>query len=177
MNFEPVDGGASLSEIGEIKAFMRTTAPYGYLKCDGSEYSIASYPKLTDMFTAEFGSPYYFGGSGSTFKVPDLRGEFLRGTGTNSHTNCGSGANVGTHQDGTRHIFLNWNNNENALYMDNAATGTNGLGNADRAFAYSGTGTGRRFASSSSWGSSTANGNSYTSRPTNTSVLYCIRAY
>ena len=35
----------------------------------------------------------------TTFKVPNLLGEFLRGTGTNSYTNQGSGANVGVHQD------------------------------------------------------------------------------
>jgi len=48
-------------------------APDGWLVCDGAEYSQTEY---ADLFQA-IGTIY--GGSASTFYVPDLRGEFIRG--------------------------------------------------------------------------------------------------
>ncbi len=174
-SLEPL--GSIDDEIGEIRSFMRNSAPRGWLICDGSSYSTDAYPKLVNLFIQEFGTAYKFGGSGGTFNVPDLRGEFLRGTGTNSHTNQGNGSNVGVHQDATRQLRLEWNNSENGMYIDNAPTGTSFLSNPDRTYAQNGAATGRRFASSSSWPASAASANAYTARPTNTSVLYCIRAY
>ncbi len=50
------------------------TVPSGYLVCDGSEVNIADYPLLF----AAIGTSW--GGNGSTtFRLPDLRGQFLRG--------------------------------------------------------------------------------------------------
>jgi hypothetical protein len=57
---------------------------------------------LAEFINTQFGSYNYFGGDGiTTFAVPDLRGEFLRCTGTNSHANNGNGSSVGIHQNGT----------------------------------------------------------------------------
>lgn len=58
---------------GTILTYVSTTAPQGYLFCDGASYSTASYPVLFSVIG------YKFGGSGSTFRVPDFRGRFLRG--------------------------------------------------------------------------------------------------
>jgi microcystin-dependent protein len=58
---------------GTILTFISTTAPQGFLYCDGASYSTASYPELFAVIG------YTFGGSGSTFRVPDFRGRFLRG--------------------------------------------------------------------------------------------------
>ena len=78
--------GSSL--VGSIYSYMGTYSPFGYLACDGSEYNISDYPRLAEHINRHFGSYNFFGGDGTTtFAVPDLRGEFLRGTGTNSHTN------------------------------------------------------------------------------------------
>lgn len=101
-------GGATLSQqstpIGAIIPYMGTTAPSGYLACDGGVYSISLYPLLAGFFETQFGSINYFGGDGTTtFAVPNLQGEFIRGAGTNSHSNQGSGGSVGEHQDGTTH--------------------------------------------------------------------------
>lgn len=50
------------------------TVPAGYLVCDGREVNIADYPLLF----AAIGTSW--GGNGSTtFRLPDLRGQFLRG--------------------------------------------------------------------------------------------------
>jgi len=50
-----------------------STAPSGYLICNGASYNTADYPRL-------FGAiGYTYGGAGGTFNVPDLRGQFIRG--------------------------------------------------------------------------------------------------
>ena len=73
---------------GTVLSYMGTTAPKGYLICDGTEYNISNHTNLANFIKDQFGSYNYFGGDGTTtFKVPDLRGEFLRGSGTNSHSN------------------------------------------------------------------------------------------
>lgn len=92
---------AGFTPVGSVIAIMGVTAPANYLACNGQIVNVADYPELANYFEQQFGTKYKFGGSGTTFGIPDLRGEFLRGTGTNSHTDQGSGANVGIHQDGT----------------------------------------------------------------------------
>lgn len=99
-------GGGGSAPIGTVIAFMGTTAPTNYVACDGTIYNISDYPKLANFFEQQFGTKNNFGGDGTTtFAVPNLNGEFLRGTGTNGHTNQGSGANVGVHQDATGILF------------------------------------------------------------------------
>lgn len=58
---------------GAIFHLATSTCPSGYLICDGDSYSTTAYPALF----AAIG--YTYGGSGTTFKVPDLRGLFVRG--------------------------------------------------------------------------------------------------
>lgn len=158
--------------IGMIISFMGKNAPAGYLICDGSEYNIADYEKLAEHFENEFGAVNNFGGDGTTtFAVPDLRGEFLRGTGTNGHTNQGNGAAVGVHQNATQHIKIGGGTTNNLyIYPNNAIW--YGEGDSD-ATASIGNNTIRYATLNNS--SAQQNPTYYTSRPTNTSVLYCIK--
>ena len=102
---------AGFTPVGTIISVMGVNAPANYLKCDGTVYNISDYPELATYFYLQFGSKNKFGGNGTTtFAVPDLRGEFLRGTGTNSHSGNGNGAAVGAHQNATYIPFLTtWN--------------------------------------------------------------------
>jgi microcystin-dependent protein len=59
-----------------VLPFAGSTIPPGFLLCDGSAVSQTTYP---DLFTA-IGITY--GGSGSTFNLPDMRGIFPKGAGT-----------------------------------------------------------------------------------------------
>jgi microcystin-dependent protein len=59
--------------IGTVSWFAGNAAPTGYLKANGASLSTTTYAALF----AAIG--YTFGGSGSSFNVPDLRGEFIRG--------------------------------------------------------------------------------------------------
>ena len=160
--------------IGTVISYMGNTAPKDYLVCDGTIYNISDYKELAEYIKVQFGSYNYFGGDGiTTFAVPDLRGEFLRGTGTNSHTNQGSGASVGVHQDGTEIPNVHYNGTK--LQMDvNTSETKLAVVSEDKAIKTTG---GRLWAQSST---TTGSDNlevrrAYTSRPTNTSVLYCIK--
>ena len=67
--------GIVLVPSGAVFSFARNTAPTGYLECDGSAVSRSTY---ADLFTA-IGTTFGSGNGSTTFNVPDLRGEFVRG--------------------------------------------------------------------------------------------------
>lgn len=172
--------GIEDTPVGHIIPYMGNNAPKHYLICDGREYNIVDYPYLVQHFTNEFGSSNYFGGDGTTtFAVPDLRGEFLRGTGVNSHTNQGSGSNVGVHQDATEHINFGVNTTDKSIWFDTSTprSGTTqvSIGKTDSDLKLTtGDNTKGLYANLTPW-STSSNYSHYTARPTNTSVLYCIK--
>ena len=84
--------------IGSILPYGGTTAPSGWFLCQGQALSRTEYADLFKAIGTNFGT----GDGSTTFNIPDLRGEFLRGAGTNSHANEGDGGTVGQHQAGTR---------------------------------------------------------------------------
>lgn len=61
--------------VGEIFFFAKSTPPEHALACDGAAVSRAAYPELFREIGTTFGS----GDGSTTFNVPDLRGEFVRG--------------------------------------------------------------------------------------------------
>ena len=60
---------------GIVLPFMGTTAPDGFLVCDGSEVSRTTYARLY----AAIGDTYGAGDGSTTFNLPDLDGRFLEG--------------------------------------------------------------------------------------------------
>jgi len=68
-------GVISGSEIGSVSAFAMPTPPAGWLVCDGSAISRTEY---ADLF-ATIGTLWGHGDEVTTFNLPDLRGEFVRG--------------------------------------------------------------------------------------------------
>lgn len=170
--FNPNYASTGFTPIGTIISVMGNIAPHNYLACDGALYQISEYPELAGYFEQHFTAKNFFGGDGeTTFAVPDLRGEFLRGTGTNSHMNQGSGENVGVHQDGTEiPYFGTYSASTPLIYMgamyESNVVLSNGM-NPDSVV-----GSARGAYVKGSYDSTFSKG--YTSRPTNTSVLYCI---
>jgi len=61
--------------VGTVSSVGSTVIPDGYLQCDGSTISRTTY---ADLF-ADIGTVYGVGDGSTTFNIPDLRGEFLRG--------------------------------------------------------------------------------------------------
>lgn len=65
---------------GAVQAFAMNSSPNGWLECDGAAVSRVTYE---DLFTA-ISTLYGVGNGTTTFNLPDLRGYFVRGAGTNS---------------------------------------------------------------------------------------------
>lgn len=77
--------GANLTGLvtvptGAVMPFAMNSAPTGWLACTGSLVSRVTYANL---FTA-IGTTYNVGDGSTTFGLPDLRGYFVRGSGTNA---------------------------------------------------------------------------------------------
>lgn len=168
--------GIEDTPVGHILSMMGKTAPKHYLNCDGSIYNITDYPYLSQYIKDQFGSFNFFGGDGTiTFAVPDLRGEFLRGTGTGTR-NTGSGSNVGAHQDPTGIPYLKayYESSTDHWIGSFEKTGSIVPTNTDKETKNS---TNLEYVrgqieTSSAYVNQTT---AYTSRPTNTAVLYCIK--
>ena len=157
--------------LGTVLPYYGETAPEHFLICDGTEYLKSDYGELaTHLLSLTDPTPYQ-GSDSDHFKVPDLRGEFLRGSGTNSHTDQGSGANVGVHQDATEHLNMDFNSVNRYMHIPySSSRNIVSIRNADSNI--SGTSGGEGYVQLST-GSSSAPSH-VTSRPTNTSVTYII---
>ncbi|NBX75041.1 MAG: tail fiber protein [Proteobacteria bacterium] len=75
-----------LVPTGAVMPFAMNSAPSGWLAADGTEYSkTGTYATLFAAIGVTYGETNGAGGVGTThFRVPDLRGYFVRGAGTNS---------------------------------------------------------------------------------------------
>lgn len=73
--FIGVATGPELSPPGMVGHFARETPPTGWLRCNGSTVSRTTYAALFAAIGTRFGA----GDGLSTFRLPDLRGEFVRG--------------------------------------------------------------------------------------------------
>lgn len=72
---EVIDLINNMQPAGEVAAFARNTAPEGWLVCNGQAVSRTTYARLFAAIGTTFGA----GNGSTTFNVPDLRGEFIRG--------------------------------------------------------------------------------------------------
>lgn len=74
----------ALVPAGTIIQSASKSTPNGYLKCNGASISRVSYKKLFGVIGTTFGS-----GDKNTFKLPDLRGRFIRGFSDGSSLDSG----------------------------------------------------------------------------------------
>lgn len=65
---------SNLMPAGVVLPFAGATAPTGWLLCDGTSISRATYPALFTAIGTAHGTA-----DGNSFNVPDYRGRFLRG--------------------------------------------------------------------------------------------------
>ncbi len=94
---------ASPSPAGEVITFAGNTAPAGFLMCDGSAVDRTTYANLF----AVIGTTYGAGNGTSTFNLPDLRGEFIRGF--DAGRGIDTGRALGTWQKGSLSSSGNFN--------------------------------------------------------------------
>lgn len=85
---------------GAVEFYAGQNAPVGWLECNGSIVSRSVYP---DLFGA-IGTRYGAGDGSTTFNLPDLRGEFIRGW--DNGKGIDPGRELGSNQEGTslKHI-------------------------------------------------------------------------
>ena len=83
---------SSITPIGVIRLFAGSTAPNGWLICNGDAVSRSAY---SDLFKI-IGTTYGVGNSNSTFTLPDMRGRCPIGVGTGASLTARTlGSNVG----------------------------------------------------------------------------------
>lgn len=66
--------------VGTILTFGATNPPSGFLECNGSAISRSAYASLFSILSTTHGA----GDGSSTFNLPDLRGQFVRGWDNNA---------------------------------------------------------------------------------------------
>ena len=167
-----VESGALPFLVGQVCFFAMDTAPEGFIKCNGAEISRSIY---ADLFAA-IGTTFGAGDGSTTFELPDLRGEFLRGWDDGRGVDSGRGF-------GTSQNFALENITGNVVFRDQVGTLMGLVSNAGGPFGRQ-TETGYRPKGSTTSGSygaemtfdasnvaSTAN----ETRPVNTGLLACIK--
>lgn len=149
---------ASISlPAGAVMAFAMNSAPTGWLACNGAAVNrTGTYAALF----AAIGTTYGTGNGSTTFNVPDLRGYFVRGSGTNSDgTASGTfGSKQADALETHTHTVSN-GKNVNTLEPAFGSSGFNQVWNG--------------FTTATTSGPST--GASTETRPSNIAMLYCIK--
>lgn len=164
--------GPDGTPIGTVISFLGQAPPQDYLTCDGTIYTISEYSDLSEFFRMQFGRSNYFGGNGTTtFAVPDMRNLFLRGY--HGSTTVLSGE-VGKKQEGT--IHPNVQIHGDAIYGSNISNGTAEYARYPIENADSQSTIKAGYYTVSSGPATEKFPATYTSRPVNMAVLYCIKA-
>lgn len=111
---------------GQISMYGGSSAPSGYLLCDGSAISRTTYAALFTAISTTFG----VGDGSTTFNVPDIRGIFVRGAGTHGTLTNANGTafsgTLGTQQNDKMQGHAHSGNfpQVNGSHVSDAGTGT-----------------------------------------------------
>ena len=167
INVATINQGSSRYEpynavpAGAVNTFAMSTAPSGWLSCDGTVISRTTYSGLFSVV----GTVYGAGDGSTTFKLPDLRGEFVRGW--DASRGVDTGRAFGSAQgDAIRNMYGTFDTSK-----PNAATGVFSQGPALGLAADGNQATGRRYIFDASTVVPTADEN----RPRSIALLYCIK--
>ena len=151
---------------GTVVSLATSTEPTGYLECNGAAVSRTTYSNLFVIISDNYGA----GDGTTTFNLPDLRGEFIRGfdnsRGVDSGRNFGSAQSDENKQHGHAYV-LNRDNNggvgtDGGFITRNIASHNSVIGPA----------TGSASAAS---GSAIGTSGGSEARPRNVALMYCIK--
>jgi len=156
-----------LVPTGAVMPFAMNSAPTGWLAADGTEHlKTGTYASLFAAIGVTYGETNGSGGVGTThFRVPDLRGYFVRGSGTNS-----DGTAAGTFGDKQADAFQG--HFHSVTHNAARTSGSQGAGGTPALVA----------AATITIGSPTTDGVNGTprtaaeTRPKNIAMLYCIKS-
>lgn len=90
-----------LLPAGTIIQSASKSTPQGYLKCNGASISRVSYKKLFEVIRTTFGSD-----DNNTFRLPDLRGRFIRGFSDGSSLDSGRAFGSYQNDENKEHYHL-----------------------------------------------------------------------
>ncbi|EJM27774.1 phage tail protein [Pseudomonas sp. GM25] len=146
--------------VGAVMAFPTGIVPPGFLELDGSVQSIATYPDLAAYLSTKFNK----GDEGTgNFRLPESRGEFLRGWDHGRGIDIGRGLGSWQADDNKAHAHT---------YTRIPVFGNTGGANAAGIVADNGTQTG-----SSNFASYMNTSGGSEARPRNLAVMWCIKAW
>lgn len=160
---------------GIIVTIPTSSIPAGFLECDGSAISRTVY---ADLFT-NIGTTYGVGDGSTTFNLPDLRGEFIRGF--DNGRGIDSGRAIGSAQgDAIRNItgsttqktVVTYLDAANSTYVTGAMTAT---GHQQTASAINNSGTSGDQAYDIGIDASKVVPTASENRPRNIAMMYCIK--
>lgn len=83
----------AVAPTGSVFAMATSTVPAGYLECNGAAVSRTVYRTLFGLIGTSYGA----GDGSTTFNLPDLRGEFIRGWDNGRGVDAGRA--IGSFQD------------------------------------------------------------------------------
>lgn len=115
-NWKEIDPTGYLTPVGTIVPWSgpdtESAIPEGYLGCAGQEVSRTTFGNLNDLYSSA-GYPYGAGDGSTTFNVPDLRGQFVRGIDRGRGLDPeGQGRDVGSEQEDAfqrhQHSYSYW---------------------------------------------------------------------
>lgn len=112
-NYVDAARGVDSVPIGEVIWHAGSTAPTSFLVCDGSAVSRTTY----DVLFARIGTTYGTGNGSTTFNLPDLRGEFIRGWDNRATGGVDNGRVFGSKQTATGLGHIGTDPSSNQLAM------------------------------------------------------------
>lgn len=141
---------------GFVKYWGTDTVPTGYLECNGAAVSRTTYATLFSKIGTTFGA----GNGTTTFNLPDIRGEFIRGW--DNSRGVDSGRAFGSAQVATKHRWALGNTPGGILVI--AASDYD----SQITESYAPQNPSTTLAASTSW-------QSFTARPRNVALMPCIK--
>lgn len=156
---------------GAVLGFAMAAAPTGWLKCNGAAVSRTAYAKLFAAIGTEYGA----GNGSTTFNLPDLRGEFIRGWDDGRGVDAGRafGSAQAQQTQAHKHISAIGESYTGASFGSSTTKnhrGTNGGIDLDNFLEFTNDGTTYNGTSPNSNGVIGAE-----TRPRNVAMLYCIK--
>ena len=150
---------------GQIGIFAMSSAPSGYLACNGAAVSRTTYAALF----AAIGTTYGAGNGSTTFNLPDARGEFMRGWDNGRGVDAGRaiGSTQTSMVEEHEHFIANTGDSSTNLSGANVLT-THGASAGDSEYQLKGSAAAPTLGKTSSYGGAET-------RPRNIAFLVCIK--
>ncbi|WP_260620641.1 phage tail protein [Pseudomonas protegens] len=161
---ESIVAQSSSLPVGSMVAFPRASVPPGFLEIDGSVQSIAAYPDLA----AYLGTTFNKGDEGAgNFRLPESRGEFLRGW--DHGRGADAGRNIGSYQN----YDLQGHKHRTVVAFTDPAVAAAALDGTELTTTVATQG----YGSTTSYRSLTGLTGGTETRPRNLAVMWCIKAW